>query len=219
MKRHYEGIGMTSRRTRLRLIERLRREGIKNEAVLAAMLDVPRHIFMDEALASRAYENIALPIGYGQTISQPYIVARMTEALLAGGRLSKVLEIGTGSGYQAAILAKLVERVYTVERITALFKEAKLRFQELGLDNIEIQNSDGYEGWREESPFDGIIATAAPFEVPQELLEQLADGGRLIIPVGDRYRQVLKLITRNGDKFKEEQLELVSFVPMVHGGH
>ncbi len=210
---------MTSRRTRLRLIDHLRAEGLKNEAVLAAMLNMPRHIFMDEALASRAYENTALPIGYGQTISQPYIVARMTEALLSGGPLNNILEIGTGSGYQAAILAQLVKVVYTVERITPLYSEAKARFQELGLQNIRIQNSDGYDGWQEKAPFDGIIATAAPFEVPKILLDQLADGGRLVIPVGDRYRQVLKLVTRQGDQFKEEQLEMVSFVPMVHGGH
>ncbi len=210
---------MTSRRTRLRLIDRLRDEGIKNEAVLATMLEIPRHIFMGEALASRAYENTALPIGYGQTISQPYIVARMTEALLSGGALNKVLEIGTGSGYQAAILARLVKTVYTVERITALFSEAKTRFQELGLNNIKIQNSDGYDGWQAEAPFDGIIATAAPFEVPYVLLEQLAEGGRSVIPVGDQHRQVLKLITRQSGQFKEEQLEMVSFVPMVHGGH
>ncbi len=209
---------MTSRRTRLRLIDRLRSEGIKNEAVLAAMLEIPRHIFMGEALASRAYENTALPIGYGQTISQPYIVARMTEALLSGGLLNTVLEIGTGSGYQAAILARLVKSVYTVERITALLIEAKSRFQELGLDNVKVQNSNGYDGWKDQAPFDGIIATAAPFEVPKVLLEQLADGGRLVIPVGDQYRQVLKLIIRQGDQFKEEQLEMVSFVPMLHGG-
>ncbi len=211
---------MTSRRTRLRLIDRLREAGIKNEAVLAAMLEIPRHIFMDEALASRAYENTALPIGYGQTISQPYIVARMTEALLSGGgTLNNVLEIGSGSGYQAAILARLVKTVYTVERITALFSEAKIRFQELGLDNIKIQNSDGYDGWQANAPFDGIIATAAPLEVPSALLDQLADGGRLVIPVGGHSHQTLKLMTRQGDQFKEETLEMVSFVPMVHGGH
>ncbi|MCF6235530.1 MAG: protein-L-isoaspartate(D-aspartate) O-methyltransferase [Gammaproteobacteria bacterium] len=209
---------MTSRRTRLRLIDHLREAGIKNEVVLAVMLEIPRHIFMGEALASRAYENTALPIGYGQTISQPYIVARMTEALLSGGALGNVLEIGTGSGYQAAILARLVKTVYTVERISALFYEASKRFKELGLDNIKIQNSDGYDGWQAHAPFDGIIATAAPFEVPSMLLDQLADGGRLVIPIGDHSRQVLKLITRQGDQFKEESLEMVSFVPMVPGG-
>lgn len=208
---------MTSRRTRDRLIERLKQEGIQSQEVLEVMREIPRHIFVDEALASRAYEDTALPIGFGQTISQPYVVARMTEALLSDGPVKKVLEIGTGSGYQAAILAKLAAEVYSVERIDALLKLARKRFQELGIRNIRLKHFDGRMGWPEYAPYDGILATAAPTEIPEALLGQLAPGGRLIIPVGDRGTQELRLITRTDEGFKQELLDLVSFVPMLAG--
>lgn len=217
MSSAHQGIGMTSRRTRDRLIERLKQEGIQNHKVLEVMRDIPRHIFVDEALASRAYEDTALPIGFGQTISQPYVVARMTEALLRDGPVKRVLEIGTGSGYQAAILAKLADEVYSVERIDALLKLARARFYELGIRNIRLKHFDGRLGWPEHAPYDGILATAAPAEVPEALLEQLAPGGRLVIPVGDRGAQELRLITRTSEGYEQELLDLVSFVPMLTG--
>ncbi len=211
------GIGMTSQRTRDRLINRLREEGIQNHRVLDVMREIPRHLFVDEALASRAYEDTALPIGSGQTISQPYVVARMTEALLHGGPLKKVLEIGTGSGYQAAILAKLVDEVFSIERINALLKLARRRFQELGIRNIRLKHSDGRLGWPEHAPYDGILATAAPVQVPDSLLQQLAIGGRMVIPVGDKGVQELQLITRTTEGYEQEVLDMVSFVPMLAG--
>ena len=216
MSRH-QGIGMTSQRTRDRLISRLESEGIKSVEVLDAMRATPRHIFVDEALASRAYEDTALPIGYSQTISQPYIVARMTETLLLSGPLNKVLEIGTGSGYQAAILSLLVKEVYSVERIEPLLRQARARFQELKLRNIRLQFDDGTLGWPEYGPYDGIIATAAPVEVPMPLLEQLTIGGRLIIPIGKQGTQKLMLYTRTHEGVEEEFIEQVSFVPMLSG--
>ncbi len=216
MSRH-QGIGMTSQRTRDRLISRLESEGIKSLEVLDAMRATPRHIFVDEALASRAYEDTALPIGYSQTISQPYIVAKMSEVLLLSGSLSKVLEIGTGSGYQAAILARLVKEVYSVERIEPLIRQARARFQELKLRNIRLQFDDGISGWPEYGPYDGIIATAAPQEVPMSLLEQLTLGGRLIIPIGKQGVQNLMLYTRTEEGVEEEFIEQVSFVPMLSG--
>ena len=209
------GIGMTSQRTRDRLINRLREEGIQNENVLEVMRQTPRHIFVDEALASRSYEDTALPIGHGQTISQPYIVARMTELLLANGPMQKVLEVGTGSGYQTAILAPFVEEIYTVERIGPLLEQAKQRHRALGLTNIRYLLSDGSWGWPEYAPYDGIIATAAPEEIPQELPDQLVDGGRLIIPHGSSYQQRLSVIEREGDTLKTTNLDMVSFVPLV----
>lgn len=214
------GIGMTSQRTRDRLIDRLRENGVSNEAVLDAIRTTPRHIFMDEALSHRAYEDTALPIGYSQTISQPYIVARMTEALLGKGEPpQKILEVGTGSGYQAAILARLVERVYTVERIEALLKQAQQRFDELGLKNIYTRHSDGNWGWEALAPFDAIMVTAAPQQVPKPLCEQLTLGGRLIIPVGQTgASQELLEITRTGqDSYDSRLLDLVSFVPLLGG--
>lgn len=214
----HQGIGMTSQRTRDRLIERLREQGIRNESVLEVMRSTPRHIFIEEALASRAYEDTALPIGQGQTISQPYIVARMTEALLGEGELPrKVLEVGTGSGYQTAILARLVEQVYSVERIDALMQQARTRFQELGLRNIRLKHSDGNWGWSDYGPYDGIIVTAAPQQVPKPLYDQLALGGRLVIPVGEQGNQQLLVVTRTDDGYDSKTLDLVSFVPLRGG--
>jgi len=208
---------MTSQRTRDRLISRLESEGIKSVEVLDAMRATPRHIFVDEALASRAYEDTALPIGFSQTISQPYIVAKMTEVLLLSGSLNKVLEIGTGSGYQAAILALLVKEVYSVERIESLLRQARARFQELKLRNIRLKFDDGTMGWPEYGPYDGIIATAAPVEVPISLLEQLTLGGRLVIPIGKQGVQNLMLYTRTHEGVEEQFIEQVSFVPMLSG--
>jgi len=211
------GIGMTSQRTRDRLIQRLKEEGIMNPTVLEVIRNTPRHLFVDEALASRAYDDTSLPIGHGQTISQPYVVARMTEALLRDGPLNKVLEIGTGSGYQAAVLAHAVNEVFTVERIAVLINQARRRFQDLRLRNIRVKHADGMIGWPEQAPFDGILATAAPEGVPPALLAQLAVGGRLVIPVGDSNAQALILITRTSEGFKDEVLDQVTFVPMRAG--
>jgi protein-L-isoaspartate(D-aspartate) O-methyltransferase len=213
----HQGIGMTSQRTRNRLISRLRESGISNEQVLEVMSRTPRHIFVDEALGTRAYEDTALPIGYGQTISQPYIVARMTEVLIGSTTPQRVLEVGTGCGYQTAILAQLVKEVYTVERIAPLQQKARQTLYELRLSNVRYQHSDGSWGWKKHAPYDGIIVTAAPEEVPEELLQQLADGGRLVIPTGEQGRQRLRLITRQEDQFSETLLEWVSFVPLVQG--
>jgi protein-L-isoaspartate(D-aspartate) O-methyltransferase len=211
------GIGMTSQRTRDRLVARLREEGISNEAVLDVVRNTPRHLFVDEALASRAYEDTALPIGYNQTISQPYIVAVMTD-LVVRGKPEKVLEIGTGSGYQAAVLASLVTKLYTVERIEPLAIQARQRFRKLGLRNIRASYSDGTEGLPDFAPYDAIITTAATEAIPEALLEQLSPrGGRLIIPVGGRDRQMLTLVTRNGDSYEQEDLDPVIFVPLLTG--
>lgn len=212
-----QGIGMTSRRTRERLIARLRERGISDSHVLDVMLATPRHLFLDEALSHRAYEDSSLPIGFNQTISQPYTVARMTEALLAAGPLKNVLEVGTGSGYQTAVLAQLVERLYSVERIRPLQEKARTRLQRLKLYNVMLRHSDGGMGWPENGPFDGILVTAAPTEVPEELLQQLAPNGRLVIPVGGDLQQ-LKRVTRLDDgSFATEVLEGVKFVPLLSG--
>jgi protein-L-isoaspartate(D-aspartate) O-methyltransferase len=213
----YRGIGMTSQRTRDRLIERLKEEGIVSATVLEVIRSTPRHIFVDEALSSRAYDDTALPIGHGQTISQPYVVARMTEALLRDGPLDKVLEIGTGSGYQAAVLAQVAKEVFSVERIAVLMTTARQRFQELRLRNIRVKHADGMIGWPEQAPFDGILATAAPEGVPPALLAQLAVGGRLVIPVGDANTQTLVLVTRTAEGYRDEVLDNVTFVPMRAG--
>ena len=211
-----KGIGMTSQRTRDRLVQRLREHGIHDERVLDVIRDVPRHIFIDEALAHRAYEDTALPIGHGQTISQPFIVALMTQTLLNVPR-ARVLEIGTGSGYQAAVLAALVERVYTVERIAPLLERARDRFRALKLRNVRTKYDDGNLGWPDQGPFDGIIVTAAARSVPDALVEQLAVGGRLVIPVGDDRSQELKVVDRTDDGIREESLEYVRFVPLLRG--
>ena len=217
MNDKFRGIGMTSQRSRDRLIVQLRDMGIHSERVLEVMRNMPRHIFIDEALASRAYDNTALPIGHNQTISQPYIVARMTEALLEDGRLDKVLEIGTGCGYQTAILSRLVTKVYSVERIDALLHKAREKFIALKCHNVRTRHGDGTAGWPENAPFDGVLVSAAPVGVPEKLLEQLAPGGRLIIPVGKSGEQELLCITRTEDGFSEKRLDWVSFVPMIEG--
>ncbi len=212
------GIGMTSQRTRDRMSERLQAQGIENRRVLQAMAEVPRHLFMDEAMASRAYEDIALPIGGGQTISQPYIVAKMTELVLSVDGIKNVLEVGTGSGYQAAILSRLIEKVYTCERIRHLLKSAGERFKRLGYDNLETKYSDGSWGWPEQGPFDAIIVTAAPEFVPEALYEQLADGGLLVCPVGpQRGKQNLTVVRRAGCEFNVETKDSVKFVPLIRG--
>lgn len=215
MRPDVKGIGMTSLRTRERLIQRLRADGIRDQQVLDAIRVVPRHLLIDEALASRAYENTALPIGYGQTISQPYIVARMTEALRAGRELTKVLEIGTGSGYQTAVLARLAKQVYTIERLEPLQKITRGRLVRLGIRNVQYKLGDGSRGWPEHAPYDGIIVTAAAATLPETLLEQLAVGARLIIPVGPDNAQELLLIQRNEGGYVRERLERVSFVPLI----
>jgi len=217
MKQILRGIGMTSQRTRDRLVKRLENEGIANKAVLDVIRNTPRHIFVDEALASRSYEDTALPIGHGQTISQPYIVARMTEAVLEKDTPKNVLEVGTGSGYQTAVIAQLVEQVFSVERIQPLLYAARRRFQELNLRNIRVNHSDGSWGWPEFAPYDAIIVTAAPVEIPQTLLDQLEVGGRLVAPIGPKGNQKLVLITRTESEFHREILNQVSFVPLLGG--
>lgn len=219
--RQRSGIGMTSARTRERLVERLKSEGVQNELVLERIRSVPRHLFVDEALASRAYEDTALPIGYGQTISQPYVVAIMTEALLEGlppgKRAAKVLEIGTGCGYQTAVLASFVQHVYSIERIQPLVQRARENLRQLSINNVSLRHADGWRGWRSQAPFQGILVAAAPVEIPRELLEQLDQGGRLVIPVGAGREQSLLCITRDGDEFRREEMLPVTFVPLVEG--
>jgi protein-L-isoaspartate(D-aspartate) O-methyltransferase len=211
------GIGMTSARTRDRLVQRLREQGITHLGVLDRIRTVPRHIFVDEALSSRAYEDTALPIGFGQTISQPYIVARMTEALLEGGELRSVLEVGTGCGYQTAVLAPLVEKLYTIERIEPLVQRAKQRIKELGLRNVRFRHGDGSAGWKAHAPFDGILVAAAPLTIPEGLLQQLKVGGRLIVPVGPEGEQELVRLTRKEQRIERQSLGPVSFVPLLAG--
>lgn len=214
-----QGIGMTSLRTRERMINRLMEQGISNHKILDVMRNTPRHIFMDEALASRAYEDTALPIGYSQTISQPYIVAKMTELLLtaSNNRLTKVLEIGTGCGYQTAILAQLVDHVYSVERIAPLQKKAKNRLWDLKLKNVSFQHSDGGWGWLDHAPYDGILVAAAPPEIPENLLLQMAVGAVMIIPIGNGDKQRLQQVTRTEDGYEVKKLEPVIFVPFLSG--
>lgn len=217
-----QGIGMTSRRTRDRLVERLRSAGIKDERVLDIIASVPRHLFIDEALAHRAYEDTALPIGYRQTISQPYVVAAMTAAVLkllppASKGPRRVLEIGTGSGYQAAVLAALVERVYSVERIGALLARARERLRTLAINNVYLKHADGNYGWPSAGPFDAAVVTAGASHVPDALMEQLADGAPLVIPVGAGEDQELKVFERAGEAWRQRTLEAVRFVPMIPG--
>jgi len=215
----FDGVGMTSQRTRERLVQRLKDQGITDQKVLDVIRVTPRHLFLDEALSHRAYEDTALPIGHAQTISQPYIVALMTQILLSRGPLKRVLEIGTGSGYQAAVLAQLVDEVYSVERIKPLLIKARNLFRQLRLRNIVTAHSDGGVGWPEHAPYNGIIATAAPEQIPDELLYQLAPDGLLVIPVGTGEHQELRVISRLGDtqKFEEEVIERVRFVPLLGG--
>jgi protein-L-isoaspartate(D-aspartate) O-methyltransferase len=211
------GIGMTSPGTRGRLVERLRAHGIRNDQVLKAIMQVPRHEFVDEALSSRAYEDTALPISRGQTISQPWVVAKMTEALLEGGAMQKVLEIGTGSGYQAAVLAHLVPQVFSVERIKELLRIARRRFHALGLHNVHVRHADGHLGWPSQAPFDGIIVTAAATGIPMDLLEQLREGGRLVLPLERDRQQRLLCLEKTAEGFEETDLGGVIFVPMLSG--
>ena len=217
MKQRLQGAGMTSRRTRERMVSRLREQGITNSKVLAVMAETPRHVFVDEALESRAYEDTALPIGHNQTISQPYIVAKMTELLLENRPLGKVLEIGTGCGYQTAILAKLVDQVYSVERIAPLMKKARDLLWELNIKTVGFKHSDGGWGWQEHAPFEGILAAAAPAEIPEALLQQLAIGGVLVMPVGREGKQELHRVVRTENGFVDEVIEPVTFVPFLSG--
>ena len=210
------GIGMTSQRTRNRMIARLQDQGIKDQRVLAAMSFVPRHLFMDEAMAHRAYEDTALPIKHGQYISQPWVVARMTEIVLSC-QPKKVLEIGTGSGYQAAILGQLVEQVFSVERIDDLTRIARRRFIKLGYMNVRTKTGDGFKGWSNEAPYDLIIATAAPENIPEDLLKQLKVDGVMLLPLGDSMSQSLVKITKTSNGYTEEKLESVFFVPFLQG--
>ncbi len=211
------GIGMTSARTRDRLVQRLKESGIRSSEVLEQIRIVPRHLFVDEALASRAYEDTALPIGLGQTISQPYVVARMTEALLDGLQGERVLEIGTGCGYHTAVLAPLVKEIYTVERISELLRKTKQRLRQLDIYNVHFRQGDGWEGRPKYGPYDGIIVAAAADELPEKLLQQLAPGGHLVIPVGPTGRQELVRVSKQNGHYQQQSLGLVSFVPLVHG--
>jgi len=212
-----KGIGMTSARTRERLVKRLMDHGIRSSDVLDQIRNVPRHLFVDEALASRAYEDTALPIGHSQTISQPFVVAKMTEALLCDFEGEKILEIGTGCGYQTAVLAPLVKEIYTVERVPELLRKTKQRLRQLDIYNVRFRLGDGWKGWPKYAPYDGIIVAAAAAELPDKLLEQLAPGGRLIVPVGPPGSQELTMVVRRSDHFEQMSLGGVSFVPLVKG--
>ena len=217
MNQSLQGIGMTSQRTRDRMVNRLMDQGIRNNKVLDIMRVTPRHIFVDEALASRAYEDTALPIGFNQTISQPYIVAKMTELLLKAGHPKKVLEIGTGCGYQTAVLAQLADHVYSVERILPLQKKAKNHLFELKLKNVSYLHNDGGCGWPEYAPFDGILVSAAPAEIPESLLQQMAIGAVMVIPTGENGKQILQRIIRTDKGYDVEEFDAVSFVPFLSG--
>ena len=217
LKKNAAGIGMTSQRTRARMVERLREQGIADPRVLAAMGSVPRHLFVEEALASRAYEDTALPIGFGQTISQPYVVARMAEVLLEKTQPKKLLEIGTGCGYQAAVLAQLFPEVYSIERIKGLHERARANLLGLRLKNLRLAHGDGYAGLEKAAPFHSIILAAAPRQVPEALRSQLAAGGRMVLPLESAGVQQMVLIERNGRGFLESVLDAVRFVPMEAG--
>lgn len=213
----HRGIGMTSERTRTRMIERLREQGVRDLSVLASMALVPRHLFVSEALAIRAYEDTALPIGFGQTISQPYIVARMVEILRNGKDMQRVLEVGGGCGYQAAVLSKLAREVYSIERISTLLGQARRTIRELRIANINLKHGDGSQGLADVAPFDGIILAAAAAEPPPALLAQLAVGGRMVMPRGVGQSQQLILIERHENAYQESLLEMVHFVPLLPG--
>lgn len=216
MNQRFSGIGMTSQRTRARMLERLRGQGIKDEVVLAAMNDIPRHIFVDEALSSRAYEDISLPIGFGQTISQPYTVARMIELARAGRDILKALEIGTGCGYQAAVLSRVAKEVYSVERIAPLIAKARKNLREIRIPNVKVKYADGALGVAEFAPYDAIVMAAAATHIPQELLAQLEIGGRLVLPIGTE-TQKLTVVERTPQGFQKTELEQVKFVPLLGG--
>lgn len=211
------GIGMTSQRTRMRMVERLRGEGIRDEVILAAMGEVPRHIFVDEALASRAYEDMALPLGFGQTISSPYTVARMLELLREGATLVRVLEIGTGCGYQAAVLSRLAKEVYSLERLAPLLAKARRHLRDARAHNVRVRTADGQHGWAEHAPYDGIVVAAAATHVPEALLEQLAVGGKIIIPLTHQGRQALHVIERTAQSYVDRKVEDARFVPLLSG--
>ncbi len=211
------GIGMTSQRTRMRMVERLRGQGIRDELILAAMGEVPRHIFVDEALASRAYEDIALPLGFGQTISSPYTVARMLELLRSGSVLDKVLEIGTGCGYQATVLSRLAREVYSVERLAPLLTKARRHLRDARAHNVRVRNADGNLGMPEQAPFDGIVVAAAATHVPQALKDQLAVGGKLVIPLTNHGKQSLHIIEKTAQGYVDRKVEDARFVPLLPG--
>ncbi|MES2563772.1 MAG: protein-L-isoaspartate(D-aspartate) O-methyltransferase [Pseudomonadota bacterium] len=217
MSGQHSGIGMTSQRTRMRMVERLRTHGIRDEVLLAVMGEVPRHLFVDEALASRAYEDISLPLGFGQTISSPFIVARMTELARAGGALNKVLEIGTGCGYQTAVLSRLAKEVYSIERLAALLTKARKHFREVRAPNVRLRHGDGHAGMPEVAPFDAIVMTAAATHVPRELMEQLIVGGKMILPMTQAGEQRLCVIERAPHGYIEKKMDVVKFVPMLPG--
>jgi protein-L-isoaspartate(D-aspartate) O-methyltransferase len=210
------GIGMTSQRTRLRMVERLRGQGIKDEHVLRVFAQIQRHLFVDEALAHRAYENTALPIGFGQTISQPWVVARMLELAGVASGVERVLEVGTGCGYQAALLSRLVRQVYSIERIPQLLAQARRNLHQHAITNVRLKHADGHIGWKESAPFGAIVMSAATAHVPEALLEQLAEGARLVMPLGDRV-QHLTVVTREADRFHRRTLDEVRFVPLIAG--
>jgi len=216
MNSRLSGIGMTSQRTRMRMVERLRDQGVKDEVVLGAMADVPRHMFVDEALASRAYDDVSLPIGFGQTISNPFTVARMVELARAGRALGKVLEIGTGCGYQAAVLSRVAREVYSIERLAGLLSKARVRLRELGIRNIKLRHGDGLHGLKDGGPFDAIVMAAAATHIPEALAAQLVEGGRLVLPLGTR-EQRLVLVERGHDGFSQSVLDDVKFVPLIAG--
>lgn len=211
------GIGMTSQRTRMRMVERLRAQGIRDEVILAAMGEVPRHIFVDEALASRAYEDMALPLGFGQTISSPYTVARMLELLRSNGTLDKVLEIGTGCGYQAAVLSRLAREVYSIERLAPLLNKARRYLRDARAHNVRVRNADGQLGMPEQAPFDGIVVAAAATHVPQPLRDQLAVGGKLVIPMAQQGKQALYVIEKTAQGYVDRKVEDAKFVPLLPG--
>jgi len=217
MIQRHSGIGMTSQRTRMRMVDTLRRLGIRDEVVLSVLGDVPRHLFVDEALASRAYENISLPLGFGQTISSPYTVARMTELARAGGVLERVLEIGTGCGYQAAVLAKVAREVHSIERLAPLIAKARRHLREVRVSNVRLRYGDGQAGMPGAAPFDAILLTAAATHVPQSLLEQLAVGGRMILPKVENGEQRLFVIERTSQGYGEKKMDAVRFVPLLPG--